>query len=159
MEVDQLLALVITQARAVGIPVPADIDPRVTLNTRAVARFGCCIRRGSACRIELSARLLEAGEPYIRETLAHEVLHACRGCRDHGERWKSYAARMNAAYGYHIKRTATWEAMGLADEKPVKHLLHCERCGLEFRRTRSSALVEHPERYRCRCGGRIIKKF
>lgn len=159
MDVDALLARVIGQARAVGIPVPGDIDPHVTLNTRAVARFGCCVRRGPVCRIELAARLIQAGEAPVLETLAHEVLHACRGCRNHGEHWRAYAQRMNEAYGYRIQRTATWESMGLADEKPVRHLLVCESCGREFRRARSSPLVEHPERYRCKCGGHILRRF
>ena len=51
---------------------------------------------------------------------------------------------MNAAYGYHISRTGTWEALGLPDQKPVNHLVVCERCGQEFKRARASNLVQHP---------------
>lgn len=159
MDVNAILAQVIGEAVALGIPLSKHISPEVKLNRRAVARFGCCIRRGDTCNIEISARLPEAGERAVRETLAHEVLHTCWGCRDHGARWKNYAARMNAAYGYHIKRTGTWEALGLPDEKPVNHLLVCEKCGLEIPRTKASALVRHPERYRCRCGGKLSLKY
>lgn len=159
MDIDALLAQVVREARAVGIPVSKHISPQVKLNRRAVARFGCCRKVGDVCYIELSARLLEAGEGPVRETLAHEVIHTCWGCRDHGARWKSYAARMNGAYGYHIQRTGTWEAMGLPDKRPVNHLLVCDRCGLEIKRAKASALVQHPERYRCRCGGRLILRF
>lgn len=159
MDVNALLTRVIGEAAAIGIPVSKHILPEVKLNTRAVARFGCCVRRGETHYIEVSARLIEAGERAVRETLAHEVLHTCRGCRDHGERWKAYAARMNAAYGYRISRTGTWEAMGLPDKKPVNHLLVCEKCGLEIPRTKASALVQHPERYRCRCGGKLNLKY
>ena len=109
--------------------------------------------------IEVSARLSAAGERAVRETLAHEVLHTCRGCKDHGPRWKGYADKMNAAYGYHISRTGTWEALGLPDQKPVNHLVVCERCGQEFKRARASNLVQHPERYRCRCGGRLSLRY
>ena len=159
MDVNALLAQVIGEAQAIGIPLSKHIFPEVRLNTRAVARFGCCIRRGETCCIEVSARLLEAGELAVRETLAHEILHTCWGCRDHGPRWKSYAERMNAAYGYRIRRTGTWEALGLPDEKPVNHLLVCEKCGLEIPRTKASTLVRRPERYRCRCGGKLILKY
>jgi len=155
VDVDGLLAQMIGEARALGIPVSKGIAPHVRLNTRAVARFGCCVRRGAGYEIELSARLPEAGERAVRETLAHEVLHTCWGCRNHGERWKGYAARMNAAYGYGIARTGTWEALGLTDQKPINYLLVCQNCGLEIPRTRCSNLVRHPERYRCRCGGRL----
>lgn len=51
---------------------------------------------------------------------------------------------MNAAYGYHISRTNTWEALGLPDPKKVSHLVVCRRCGREFKRARASSLVLHP---------------
>ena len=148
-----LLARAVEQARALGIPVSARISPRVAVNRRAVTRFGCCIRRGGEYVIELSERLLEAEERACMQTLAHEVLHTCPGCRNHGALWKEYAARMNGAYGYAISRTGTCEALGVADVRPVRYRLVCERCGQEFCRSRRSPLVDHPERYRCRCGG------
>ena len=70
------------------------------------------------------------------QTLAHEVLHTCPGCRNHGALWKEYAARMNGAYGYAISRTGTCEALGVADVRPVRYRLVCERCGQEFCRSR-----------------------
>ena len=158
-ELDLLLRRVLDEARRLGIPVGKHICPQVGLNRRATGRFGCCVARGEGFFIEVSARLLEAGEAAVLETLAHEALHTCRGCRDHGERWKGYAARMNAAYGYHISRTGTWEALGLPDQRKVNHLLVCQSCGREFRRARASSLVLHPERYRCKCGGKLVKKF
>ncbi len=83
-EFDALLARAVEQARALGIPVSARISPRVAVNRRAVTRFGCCIRRGGEYVIELSERLLEAEERACMQTLAHEVLHTCPGCRNHG---------------------------------------------------------------------------
>lgn len=155
MDVDGLLAKVIKRAQTLEIPVSARIVPAVRLNTRAVSRFGCCRGVGEGYVIELSARLLAAGEGPVEETLAHEVLHTCWGCKDHGARWKGYAQRMNAAYGYYITRTGTWEAMGLEEQKADRYLLVCRACGLEFRRAKASRLVSHPERYRCRCGGEL----
>ena len=154
-EFDALLARAVEQARALGIPVSARISPRVAVNRRAVTRFGCCIRRGGEYVIELSERLLEAEERACMQTLAHEVLHTCPGCRDHGRRWKEYAGRMNAAYGYHITRTSTNEELGLAEQRPPKYILRCTACGAQFKRLRASPLTRHPERYRCRCGGRL----
>lgn len=155
-----MLARVIAQAKALKIPVSHHIHPQVRLNARAVTRFGCCFRRtDGSYLIELSARMLEAPEVSCLQTLAHEVLHTCWGCKNHGPRWKGYAARMNAAYGYHISRTNTWEALGLPDPKKVNHLVVCRRCGREFKRARASSLVLHPERYRCRCGGTLERKF
>ena len=155
-EIDKLLARVIAQARAVKIPVSDCICPQVRLNRRAKTRFGCCVRRGGAYIIELSARLAgEGSEDAILQVLAHEVLHTCYGCSNHGKRWKSYAAKMNAAYGYHISRTDNFEDLGIADDRPVRYWVVCTRCGRHIPRMKRSPLVDHPERYRCQCGGTL----
>lgn len=152
---DTLLIRVQEEARALGIPISGHICPQVAVNRRAVSRFGCCRRRKEGYQIELSHRLLTASEAICRQTLAHEVLHTCPGCQDHGPLWKTYAGRMNAAYGYEISRTATCQALGLPETQTARHLLVCQRCGMEFQRVRASRLVQHPERYRCKCGGAL----
>ena len=120
-EVDKLLARAIAQAKAVKIPVSPSIDPRLRLNRRARTRFGCCIRREGGYTIELSAQLAREGsEEAILQVLAHEVLHTCYGCSNHGRRWKGYAQRMNAAYGYHISRTDNFADLGISDDRPVR---------------------------------------
>ena len=156
-ELDRLLARAIAWARAVNIPVSDRICPRVRLNRRARTRFGCCIRRDGAYTVELSARLAREGsEGAIMQVLAHEVLHTCYGCSNHGKRWKSYAAKMNAAYGCRISRTDNFEDLGMEDDRPVRYWVVCGRCGRRIPRMKRSALVEHPERYRCQCGGTLL---
>ena len=153
-EVDNLLARVTAQAKAVKIPVSPGIDPHVRLNRRARTRFGCCIRRGGGYTIELSAQLAREGsEEAVLQVLAHEVLHTCYGCSNHGARWKGYAQRMNAAYGYHISRTDNFADLGIADNRPVRYYVVCRKCGRRIPRMKRSPLVDHPERYRCTCGG------
>ena len=158
-EIDKLLARVIAQARAVRIPVSEHICPQVRLNRRARTRFGCCIRKGGAYTVELSAQLAgEGSEDAILQVLAHEALHTCYGCANHGKRWKSYAAKMNAAYGCHISRTDRFEDLGIEDGRPVRYWVVCTRCGRRIPRMKKSPLVEHPERYRCQCGGTLLVK-
>ena len=156
---DALLSAVAEQARALGIPVSDRVDPHVRVNRRAVTRFGCCIRREGGYLIELTERLLEAPEGACRQTLAHELLHTCPGCRDHGVRWKAYAGQMNAAYGYTISRTGTCDQLGVEDIRPIRHLVVCTKCGRQFPRARRSPLVAHPERYRCACGGTLRRAY
>ena len=154
--IDGLMALVIAQARTIKIPVSREIDPHVRLNRRARTRFGCCIRRNGSYTVELSARLAEQGsEDAILQVLVHEVLHTCYGCSNHGVRWKSYAQRMNAAYGYHIRRTDNYEELGIEDDRPVRYYVTCAKCGRRIPRMKRSPLVDHPERYRCTCGGAL----
>lgn len=152
--IDGLLALAVAQARAVKIPVSQEIAPRVRLNRRARTRFGCCIRKEGKYTIELSAQLAEQGSgDAILQVLVHEVLHTCYGCSNHGVRWKGYAQRMNEAYGYHIRRTDNYIGLGLEDDRPVRYYVVCGKCGRRIPRMKRSPLVDHPERYRCACGG------
>ena len=141
---DELLRLVIAQAAALGIPVSRKISPAVRLNARAKKRFGCCI--GSPAKgfvIELSAALPAAGRQACLQTLAHEVLHTCPGCQNHGSRWKAYAERMNAVQLPQTVPRYRWRIV-------------CTGCGRQFYRQKSSALVRSPARYRCAvCGGRL----
>ena len=154
--IDGLLALAVSQARAVNIPVSQNIRPQVRLNRRARTRFGCCVRRDGAYTIELSELLARQGEERaILQVLCHEVLHTCYGCSNHGARWKGYAQRMNAAYGYQIQRTDNYDALGIQDHRPVRYYVVCQRCGRRIPRMKRSPLVDHPERYRCACGGTL----
>lgn len=152
---DRLLQVVIAEAKALNIPVSCRIEPNVVINSRAKTRFGCCIKKGDNYIIELSDKLIDAPEASCRQTLAHEILHTCRGCRNHGGCWKQYAGKMNAAYGYQISRTQTHEALGIANTIPVRYVLVCQNCGAEIKRARMSKLVRNPERYRCKCGGML----
>ena len=151
---DALLALVIRQARSLGIPLAAKIDPHVQINTRALRRFGRCLREGNYYRIELSARLLSGSEAACCTVLAHELLHTCYGCMNHGTRWKRYAARMQAAFGYPISCTTTDLALG-TKAPAAKYIVRCTVCGKSIPRYRSSPLTRHPERYHCACGGTL----
>lgn len=154
--IDGLLALAVAQARAVKIPVSREICPQVRINRRARTRFGCCVRREGRYTIELSAQLAEQGsEAAVLQVLVHEVLHTCYGCANHGERWKGYARRMNEAYGYCIRRTDNYDGLGLADQRPVRYYVVCTQCGRRIPRMKRSPLVDHPERYRCTCGGAL----
>ncbi len=160
-ELDALLAEVLAQARALKLPVSANIDPHVRINTRAKKRFGCCIGSvKSGFVIELSASLPPAGRFVCMQTLAHEVLHTCPGCQDHGERWKAYAARMNRACGYAIRRTDKPEALGVELPRAAAPIwrwrIVCTGCGRSFLRQKSSPITKTPQRYRCAvCGGRL----
>lgn len=155
--IDGLLAKATALARAVRIPVSQEICPQVQINRRARTRFGCCIRRDGRYTIELSAQLAEQGdERAVFQVLAHEVLHTCQGCANHGARWRGYAQRMNEAYGLDIRRADSFAALGVVDSRPVRYWVVCSRCGRRIPRMKRSPLVDHPERYRCACGGALL---
>lgn len=152
---DELLAQVISQARSAGIPVSRRIDPHVEVNSRARTRFGCCRTQRGQHTIEVAAVLLNAEEPAVRQVLAHEVLHTCPGCTNHGVKWQRWAALMSERFGYDIHRTDSHAALGIEDLRPVRYLVVCGKCGNSIPRMKLSPLVAHPERYRCKCGGSL----
>ena len=158
-ELNKILKEVIIEAQGADIPVPRNIDPEIRINKRPRKRFGACKRENGVFHIEISSFILDCDIAKIRNVIAHEVLHTCRGCDNHGKIWKSYAAIMNAKYGYHIKRTSSFSEMGLPEPEPaehrIKYVMKCTRCGREYPRERFTCVMKKINAYRCNCGGRL----
>lgn len=163
-EINEWFREVLAEADAIRIPYSKNLNRHITINKRAKSRFGCCkkIKRGikTEFEIEISHRLLFCDPKMVKQTLAHEILHTCPRCDNHGSTWKAYAHLWNEAFGYQIKRTGSAEELGL-DKKfisqPLKenYLVVCKKCGAKMARTRMSPLVRYPHHYRCRCGGNL----
>lgn len=155
-ELDNLMSELARRLRTLSIPISGKINPAVAVNSRAKRRLGCCRKQGDRFTIEVSSLLL-SDESRLTQTLAHELLHTCPGCQNHGERWKAYAGVVNAAWGMEIARLSppidNEQAPLRVDT--VKYVLQCESCGKQFLRTRLCPLVRHPEHYRCTCGGAL----
>lgn len=132
-------------------------DITFDINYRAKTRLGQCKRKGDSYIVEIASSLLDEQTPesLLIETLMHEILHTCDGCMKHTGKWKQYADKVNAAYGYNITRTAGREELPeniSADLKP-KYRVVCKSCGAVYERFKQSAVIKHPERYRCgKCG-------
>lgn len=154
---DDLLEQVMDEARRADIPISKKIFPHIKVNSRAKSRFGRCIRENDGrFMIELSSRLYDAPEHSCRQTLAHELIHTCEGCMNHGELFRRYAEKMNRKYGYNIKRTNSAEEMGVeSGSENGKYIVVCKKCGKEIRRTRQSPLTKNPSQYRCVCEGEL----
>lgn len=128
-----------------------------TVNRRAKTRLGICRRSGGKYTVEIAASLLDEQTPeaLLIETLMHEILHTCRGCMNHTGRWKQLAETVSAAYGYNITRTAKRDDLpeNIAVNLKPKYRVVCQSCGAVYERYKKSAVVVHPERYRCgKCG-------
>lgn len=138
----------------------------ITINYRAKSRWGrCeCSSDRKRFRIQISYRLLSENADYdaVMSTLIHEILHACKGGQSHKGMWKTYATRVNVRFPqYNITRTTSAATFGLEMEYTIpesKYEIKCEHCGKIFHRTKMSAAVQHPERYRCGvCNGKLIR--
>lgn len=136
-----------------------------TINTRAKKRWGYCHYKNGKYTISISDRLLEDTVPVkcLKNTLLHEILHTCKNCMTHKGEWKSAANKVNAAYGYHIKRSTSAEEYGIQLEtvqKQPKHLFKCDCCGQEIPRYRESDFTRNYTSYRCaKCNGNIVRVY
>lgn len=76
--------------------------------------------------------LATASTKHIMDTIAHECIHLCDGCWDHGNGFK-YAACKMAIYGYDIKRLMRDEEyIKLRAEQrseKIRYRIYCENCG------------------------------
>lgn len=131
------------------------------VNKRAKRRWGLCtIKSDGTCYIEIADRLLSddrISEKACKETIIHEILHTCRGCKGHTGRWKQYAERMNQIYGYNIKRATNGSEKGVEDYKPksmdYKYTFICSKCGAIVKRKRQCNFTKYYKKYMClSCG-------
>ena len=114
--------------------------------------------------ISISSRLLadDVADYGAIDTIIHELLHTVKGCMNHKEPWKREADKVNRAYGYNIKRTATCEECGVEpiEDTPqeIKYQFKCKDCGKVYSRTRASRFTKNWQNYRCGvCGGEFTK--
>lgn len=135
-----------------------------TINSRAKARWGLCTKVAKGIYdIQISSVLLQddVDDTAVKNTIAHELLHTVPGCFNHTGKWKQHAALVNRLLPqYHIKARTSFEEKGIADNRPeplYRYMLKCQQCGAIIKRQKKSPITEHPEHYRCKCGGRIIR--
>lgn len=136
-----------------------------SVNTRAKARWGLCKKVAkNTFEIEIAEALLQdsVSDQAVKDTIAHELLHTVPGCLKHTGKWKNFATAVNARLaGYNIKRAESHEDKGMEappTETHYRYLLKCSGCGMEVPRQKKSAVVMHPERFRCaRCGGILTR--
>ena len=137
---------------------------KVTINNRVKSRLGQCYLLSSGnYEIEISGFFLNENisEKIIRNTVMHEVLHTCDGCMNHGNRWKSYAEKVNNKYGYNVSRLANLSAneeIKRSYYKSSKYMYRCEGCGNIVAFNRRCKFTKYTKHYSCGyCGGSFIK--
>lgn len=156
--INNLLQDIIAEAKTLNIPI-GNINPIVTINTRATKRLGQCSKRGDRYYIQISSFIITEDKKALKETLAHEVLHTAKDCMNHGNIWKRYAYMMNRKYGYNITRTKDAACYGIINPiiKTANYIIKCEKCGQTIYRQRQSKLITHTLLYRCgKCKGKLV---
>lgn len=144
---------------------------RYTINNRAKRRLGLCTHLdNNRYTIEISGVLLHESVPEItmKYVVIHELLHTCKGCMNHGDKWKKLVEKVNAAYGYtissnpysHERKDMDGVDTAKAAMEAPKHKFVCNGCGLIVNRYRESRFTKNPERFHCgRCGAKFTVIF
>ena len=172
-ELNAMMARAENMLLAIGIPVPVkDICPTIQL-ARAHSFYGMCCRKGNGINkgpyqflIRISVYHLNSSDKALMNTIIHELLHTCPDCHGHKGQWLKYANIVKREYGYDIRRVAgdktTEERQQLRSGKAprvIRYVLYCPSCGTEWKRTKMSKFVLHPEKYLCgKCRVPIARK-
>lgn len=145
--------------------IPVKINKRLTRTLGRVTYFKRFDGYTTSSLMEFSYQLLTtATEESIREVIAHECAHylvieETHENHGHDAIFKAMCARINCTNDgtcyNELKHTAP-------EEEIYKYFIVCESCKkIIGKYHRAGKVVQHPEQYLCKCGGRIhaIKNF
>lgn len=166
---NDLLTIIKRQFDTLGLQYSPNIEYNVYHLRNSNCLGNCEITRKRAtreiikCKIFLSKVCFTMKPKYLMDTLAHELIHTCKGCDNHSVLFIKYANMLNKAFGYNI--TAMADENNETDSyiidamiNSAKYQVQCKKCGLIVGRNRMCRSIEHPEYYRCsKCGGDIVR--
>ena len=139
-----------------GIPI---VNCPVTVSNRLKAVYGnthCKVRFGErSYYIQIASFLVEHGsENGIKSTIAHEYIHTCDGCMNHGKLWKHYASMVSDMYD--INRADTMENKGISQNvanaihnSSIKYIVKCGTCNHEWKYKRMCKTLKVLDRCAC----------
>lgn len=148
----------------INIPVSDDISYDIKLS-KAKRKWGSCkMSKGKEdYRFYISISENCFKEPdyiqFIRNTMAHELIHTVKGCFNHGAKFQRYA-RKAAVLGYTVNTTSKSSIEKTDEEKfnEAKHVLICKSCGEIYYRLRFPKNPKYIDKIMCgRCKGKLEK--
>lgn len=122
------------------------------VNHRAKGRLGQCRYRGGiAYEININGMLLDdtlvTNEKEVKDTIIHEMFHAVYPYEGHKGLWKIKTQEFNRVSGYNIKRTGSYDSLGLTEkglkslDSGYKYKVICPDCRREWRYKRKSRVI------------------
>lgn len=152
------------ELNAIGI-YPNITEQKVKATKQSRSWGKCKWNSRDGFRITISTKLLDESTPYrsLRQTMLHELLHACDECLScsHDGKWLEYANMVNDCYGLNIKRSNSAEELNCMIEDKKVYVITCERCGNinHYVRYRAPRVYAHLSNYRCGiCHGKLAQK-
>ena len=113
VNLEKILKEVIDDARQAGIPIASNIYEKIIIDYSATKTMGMCHMLFDRYEIHISQKVLGAKRHYIKNIIAHEVLHTCFMSMHHVYPWLEYSKIMNETYNYDIRVKYSWEDIEL----------------------------------------------
>jgi len=139
------------EIKALGLPLfpVIEVIPSETLRVLGSAKVNKKNGKAVSYTVKLSRKAHPTPES-VRHTIAHELLHCCKGCQNHGELWKRYGRMMEKAYGYKelAKRCCKME---LSDQNidNYHYFIKCASCGYITPYVKRANIFSGPADYTC----------
>lgn len=135
--------------------IPVKINKRLTRTLGRVLFFSCG-GYTTPESMEFSYKLLEVGDPAtIDNVIKHECAHylvivETHENHGHDKVFKEMCARINCTFD------ATKTKVAAYSPDTYKYIVTCSSCGeIVGRYHRAGKVVQHPNYYTCKCGGRL----
>lgn len=140
-----------------GIEIPEFISYDIVKSDR---KWGDWSLKDGCHYIRVAKRLLDTGNDHaIKETLIHEILHACYPHEGHRKGWKRAAKLISDSTDYRISRLSSEDDKGIQeDEINWMFKIECTNCGTRWFYTKPKN-VRAIVRGRCMCSKCKSKKF
>lgn len=156
------LNAILEQCNILNIPIGKDII--IMTDYRSSRNLGRCTKlsyykikdtelEDYDYQIKISKFVFKEDRNLLKNTLAHELLHTCENCMNHGNQWKYFAAKMNKNYDYDIKIL-----YNSGTTKRAKYIIECTSCGNKATRYKDCKAIQNLHRCSCgKCGSKELK--
>ena len=150
----------LAELKALGYQPPIAVQYRVS--SRLTRALGNCLEQRQMGKIIRLVVTISADVPSetLKDVMMHELIHAVVGGREHhGYKFQALANQVNRTYGYNIGTYANAverEAIQkVRAQKANFSTIKCTKCAREQVVSNRAGVAKHPERYGCKCGGRL----
>lgn len=151
------------ELKKIGVPVSESICPNIRLSS-AKRNWGSCKKTSKGnyrFYISISENCFKEPDSigFIKNVMAHELIHTAEGCFNHGERFKLYSKKAKKA-GYDVSVSKKSDVIKSEEElyAEAKHILKCVDCGQLYYRFRFPKEKNYINKIRCgKCKGKLIK--
>lgn len=158
MDLQIVMKEVYKEIKDVGIPCK-EIEGVKWTNARK--KWGACWNKGGKYNITISDMLKQNGikEEAVKSVIAHEIIHTCEGCWNHGKQFRKYCEIVQKKYGYNPIGTRPdgghkpedldiKEEMVFGDQM-FKYIIQCVDCGKKWKYNRRQQWFGKLNKCRC----------